>query len=180
MNQPKIVSEKTVLKTKLFDVKKLELAYPKGSKRTHYVAERVPIVSVFPLNEEGEIYLVSQYRYLLKKVMLEAVAGHVEENETALLAAKRELKEETGISAIQWEELAKVEMGASAFRSKVNIFLAKGLEMGEQKPEENEEISVIKMPLSDAFKKVISGEINHSVTMIGIFLLDKLKREKGI
>lgn len=180
MNEPKIISEKTVLETELFNVKKIKLLFPNGRKRLHYDAQRVPVISVFPLTEEYGIYLVYQYRYLLKKVMLEAVAGHVGKNETTLLAAKRELKEETGITANQWEELARIETGASVFRSRAHLFLAKGLEIGKPEPMEGEEIKLIKMPLKEAVEKVAIGEINHSSTMIGIFLLDKLRREKKL
>jgi 8-oxo-dGTP pyrophosphatase MutT (NUDIX family) len=180
MSQWKITSEKTVLNTPLFDVKKLEIVLPTGSKRTHYVAERLPIVCILPLTDDYEVYLISQYRYLLGKTIVEAVAGHVEKDETPLFAAKRELKEETGIIATQWEELTRVETGASAFRSKVHIYLAKGLELGKPEPMEDEEIALNKMPLKEAAQMVENGKINHSTTMLGILLLDRLKREKKL
>lgn len=174
MNGTKIISEKTVLSTPLFDVKKLELVLPTGSKKKHYVAERLPIVSVFPLTDNFQLYLIQQYRYLLGKTIIESVAGHVEKGETPLTAAKRELKEEAGIRATQWEELVKVETAASAFRSRVHIFLAKDLTIGEPEPLE-EEISLKKISLEEAIKMVENGTIYHQTTMLGILLLDKLR-----
>ena len=180
MSQWKIVSQKSILTTELFDVRKIDFENNNGKKKIHYEAERTPVVSVFPLTDRYEIYLISQYRAMLKKTSLEAVAGYVKEKETTIAAAKRELKEETGIEARQLEEIARIEMAGSVFRSRVNLFLAKGLEMGESNLDEDEDISVIKMPLKEAVKKVMTGEINHSSSMIGILMLEKLVKEKKL
>ena len=117
---------------------------------------------------------------MLKKTIIEAVAGHMEKKETTIAAAKRELKEEAGIEAQQLEEIARIEMSGSVFKSKVHLFLAKGLEIGDNKPDDDEEISVIKMPLALAVEKVMSGEINHASSVIGILMLDNLRREKKL
>ena len=180
MNQWKIISQKTILKTDLFDVKTIDFQSDNGKKKLHYIAEKVPIVSVFPLTDTYEIYLISEYRYLLKNTILEAVAGHLNKKETTIAAAKRELKEETGIIAHQLEEIARIEMSGSVFRSKANLFLAKGLEMGDNKLEDDEQIEVIKMPLTEAVEKVMNGEISHSTSMIGILMLDKLRSQKKL
>jgi hypothetical protein len=71
-------------------------------------------------------------------------------------------------------------MAGSVFKSKGHLFLAKGLEIGENKPEEDEEISIVKIPLSMAVEKVMVGEINHSATVIGILMLDRLRMEKKL
>src|SRR3989344_4076112 len=175
MNRWKIVSQKTILKDKLFDVVKIDFEDEQGKKKTHNIVEKSPVVCVLPLTNYYDIYLISQYRYMLKKTVLEAVAGYVEEGETALAAAKRELEEEAGITAHQLEEIARVEVAASVVKGKVHLFLAKGLEVVKSNPEDDEEISVVKMPLKTAVEKVMSGEINHSASMIGILLLDKLR-----
>lgn len=180
MSRWKIVSQKSVLKEKYFNVKRIDFETKSGEKRTHHVAERTPIVSVFPLTDSYDIYLISQYRYTLSKTLLEAVAGHVDKKETVITAAKRELREEAGISANQFEEIARVEMSGSVFQSKSHLFLAKGLEMGENNLNEDEEISLVKMSLGEAVEKVMSGEINHATSMIGILLLDKLRRDKKL
>jgi ADP-ribose pyrophosphatase len=180
MSQWKIISQKTTLKTELFDVKEITLENNLKKKKIHYEAERVPVVSVFPLTDKYEIYLVSQYRQMLKKNVLEAASGYVKTGESIITAARRELKEETGIEAEQLEEIARLQLAASVFKSKVNLFLAKGLEIGKNNLEEDEEIEIVKMSLKTAVEKVMVGEINHSASMIGILMLDKLRREKKL
>lgn len=180
MNQWKLVSQKTILRAKLFDVRQVNFESKTGKRKIHHVAERAPIVSVFPLTDSYEIYLISEYRYILKKTIIEAVAGHVEKKETTVSAAKRELKEEAGISAMQLEEIARIEMSGSVFRSKMHLFLAKGLEMGDNNLNDDEEIVVVKMPLDEAVEKVMMGEINNSASMLGILLLDKLRAQKKL
>jgi ADP-ribose pyrophosphatase len=180
MSQWKIISQKNILKTELFDVKEIKLEDDKGKRKIHHEAERTPIVSVFPLTNKYEIYLISQYRSILKKTVLEAVAGYIEKKETTIAAARRELKEETGIEAQQLEEIARIQMSGSVFKSAVNLFLAKDLEIGDNNLDDTEEISVVKMPLSTAVEKVMLGEINHAASVIGILMLDKLRKEKKL
>ena len=180
MSRWKLVSQKTILRAKYFDVKKIDFETKTGKKKIHHLAERVPIVLVFPLTDSYEIYLLSEYRYMLKKTIIAAVAGHIEKKETTIAAAKRELKEEAGISAMQLEEIARIEMSGSVFRSKSYLFLAKGLEIGNNKLDDDEEITLVKMPLNVAVEKVINGEINHAASMIGILLLDKLRSQKKL
>lgn len=180
MSRWKIISQKFVFKAKLFDVKEIELENEAGKKKIHHQAERVPIVSVFPLTNKYEIYLISEYRYMLGKTILEAVAGHVGKKESTIAAARRELKEEAGIEAGQLEEIARIQLSGSVFKSASNLFLAKDLEIGDNNLDEGEEISVVKMPLSEAVEKVIIGEINNASTVIGILMLDKLKKEKKL
>ena len=180
MKRWKLVSQKTILRTDLFDVKQINFETKTGRKKIQHIAERIPVVCVFPITDEYEIYLISQYRYMLGKTVLEAVAGYIEKKESTIAAARRELEEETGITALQFEEIARIEMAGSAFRSKLNLFLAKGLQMGQNDLDDDEEISVVKMPLDQAVEKVMNGEINHSASMLGILLLDKLRLQKKL
>lgn len=180
MSQWKIISQKNILKSELLDVKQVNLETSNGRKKVHYEAERASVVSIFPLTDSYEIYLISQYRSMLKKTVLEAVAGYVKKNETTIAAARRELKEETGIEAMQLEELARIQMAGSVFKGMINLFLAKGLEIGDNNLDDDEDIEVVKMPLNTAVEKVMMGEINHSASMIGILMLDKLRMQKKL
>ena len=154
MNQWRAVSQKSVFKAKLFNVKEIVFRNKNGIEKIHHIAERNTVVSVFPLTNAYDIYLISEYRYMLGKIALEAIAGHVDKKESAIAAAKRELKEEAGISANQLEEIARIEMSGSVFKNKAHLFLAKGLEFGETDLDDDEEISVVKMPLEQAVEMV--------------------------
>jgi len=179
MNSIKIVSKKNVFDGGRFKVKKVELEI-KNVKKTHFDVERKPVVCVFPLTDSYEIYLISQYRYFFEKNILECVAGFIDENETSLKAAKRELKEEAGLLASQWELIGKQDLAASVVKGTLFLFLAKDLEEAAQDLKTGEVIKVVKMPLEEAVKKVMSGEINSVETVSGILILDRLRREKKL
>jgi 8-oxo-dGTP pyrophosphatase MutT (NUDIX family) len=178
MSQWKI-TEKTIHKSDFFEIKEQTIV-GKNKTRKYQIVERRPTAIVFPLTSSNEIYLLSQYRTLYDKTIFEAVAGHIDSGESPLKAAKRELKEETGIIAGQWEELLRVDESASVIRSTMHIFLARELEEGESSSEESEEIELIKMPLSEAVEKVSKREITNGSTIIGLLYLDKLRKEKKI
>ncbi|OGH18035.1 MAG: hypothetical protein A3F31_03810 [Candidatus Levybacteria bacterium RIFCSPHIGHO2_12_FULL_38_12] len=180
MKKISIQSDKPVLQAKLFTVSEIKLSLPEGTKYSHIVARRYPTVCVFPITNVYEIYLVSQYRYLLEKETLESVAGFIDKGETTIEAAQRELKEETGIEALQFEEIARLDLSGSVFKAIVHLFLAKGLEFGKAQPEEDECIQLVKIPLTEAVKKVISGEISDASTVSGILLLETLRRQKNL
>src|SRR3989344_3815371 len=122
MSQWRIVSQKSVFRSQLFNVRELVFRNKRGTKKIHHIAQRDTVVTIFPLTDKYEVYLISQYRYMLEKTALEAVSGYVERKETTIAAAKRELKEEVGIIAHQLEEIARIEMAGSVFKSRGHIY----------------------------------------------------------
>ncbi|OGH37524.1 MAG: hypothetical protein A3B44_02935 [Candidatus Levybacteria bacterium RIFCSPLOWO2_01_FULL_38_21] len=177
MNKWKIKSQKTIFIQRFFKVKTQEILLPNGKKRKYSIVERRPISVIFPASDKLELYLISQFRHLFNKKILEAVAGHIDTKETPLGAARRELKEETGITASSWREILEFETSASVIKSNIHMFLAKGIELGVSNPEEGEEIELVKMSIEEAIKKIMDGEIRTASTIIGVFLLDKLNKE---
>ncbi len=147
----------------------------------HHQVERLPTVDIFPLTDTYELCLVSECRPMLGKTILSVPAGFMDkENEIPLQTAKRELQEELGITANQWEKLQTVELGNSVIHAKAHFFLAKDLTFGAPSPEEDERITLVKLPLSEAVQKVMAGEISGVCSMTGILLLDRLRREKKL
>jgi len=136
--------------------------------------------SVIPMNDKGEIFLIKQYRYLFHGYVWGVISGFIDQGETSLQAAKRELREEAGIEAGQWELLTKMIVMRSVVKHEVNLFLAKDLEILQQNLQDEEDIEVVKMPLKDAVAKVMNGEIYHSSSMTGILMLDKLRQQKRL
>lgn len=180
MSEISVIARKPIFSAVLFKVEECTLKQKNGKTNIHHNAIRRPTVSVFPVDNSYKLYLVSQYRYLLQKTTLEATAGFIHKGESSLEAAKRELKEETGLVAKEWKELSVVETSASVFNGQYHIFLAKDLKLKETDFDEDEEITLVKISLEDAIRKVIDGEINHASSMIGILLIDRLKKEKKL
>lgn len=180
MDGTKLLSSKPIFKAKYFTVEEAKVVYPDGSAHMHHNVIRTPSVSVLPLNEKKELYLIKQHRYLVGKDMIEAVAGMVDEGETSLTTAKRELQEEAGITASHWELLFKIEGAASMTRIPHSIFLCRDLEITRPRFDDSEYIELIKISIPEALQKVMQGEITTASTIIGILYLDKLRREKKI
>lgn len=173
----KILSKKPVFQAELFTVREIEIEANKKKLIQHEVI-RNPVVTIFALTDNNEIYLISQYRRLLEKTTLEAVAGFIDEGETPLIAAKRELKEEVGLTATDWRELAVVNTAGSVTKGEAHLFLARGLKIGNPEPEDDEDITPVLIPFEKAVEKAINGEINIATTIAGILLIDKLKLNK--
>lgn len=171
------IFKKSVFKNKFLNLYEVQLNLKNGKTRIHYNVERIPTVTVIPLTPNYEVYLISHYRYILDRIVVEAVAGTVDEDEGILACAKRELHEETGIIAKKLSKLGTFNLAGSFLRANVTIFLAQDLTLGEPKPEEDEEITLVKLPFEEAVEKVIKGEITTAASVIGILLIDRLKRE---
>lgn len=173
MKRDPVVATKNVLQTKLFTVEEVQLQLANKQIQTHHVVKRKPTVSVFPITDNNEIFLVSQYRYMLKSQTLESMAGFIDPGEEALSAAKRELREETGITASIWEDLGTIALAGSVIAANNHLFVARDLTFGEQDLQDEEDIEVVKLSLEKAVEKVITGEISHAASVIGILLLER-------
>lgn len=174
------LQEKPVLPTQLFTVMQTALHLDSGNTVIHHNVERLPTVSIFPITPKYELYVVSQYRYLYKKRMLEAIAGFVEGGKTPLATARKELHEEAGIEAAQLEEFARINLAGSVIKATSHLFLARELTFGQPNPEEDEDIQILKIPLSEAVEKVLAGEITTAASITGILMLDRLRKEKRL
>lgn len=170
-------SKNIVYSQKFFDVEEENLILPNGKSKKYDIVHRKPISTVFPLTEHNELYLILQYRHMFSKNILEAVSGHADEGEEAIDAAKRELAEETGLSAGNWRKILEFYSSASVINSHNTVFLAKDIVLGVASPEDDEDIKIVKISIKKAMEKVLSGEIKTASTIIGIFLIDKMQRE---
>ena len=176
----KVRSSKTVYKTPFIEVNEADVELPNGKRKTYSNVIRRTAISVFALDKNKDLFLIKQYRYLFDKEIIETVAGYVNDEEDFLDAAKRELKEETGITAEKWTTLPVMEMGAGVVRMTQPMFLAQELQHGEQSLDEGEEIEIVKIALDRAIEMVESGEINQAGTSFGILLIDRMIREGKI
>lgn len=166
--------EKNISRKRVFDgiilhIDHLVNELPNGKPARREVAVHVGASAVLPIDSEGYVYLVRQYRIPLDKVLLEIPAGKLDcAGEDRLLAAKRELKEETGLEAAEWILLNDMYSTPGFSDEMISIYLARGLTAGESKPDEDEFLNVIRMPFDEAYEMVIRGEIRDSKTIAAL------------
>lgn len=132
-------------------------------------------VGVIPIDEEGNTWLVRQSRYALDAYTWEIPEGGSPEHEDPLTSAKRELEEEVGLRADHWEEILTVHTTNSVSDEVGFIYVARGLHEGVQNLEDTEDIEVRKLPLVDAIRMAMDGEITDALSLCGLLKLAKLE-----
>lgn len=129
---------------------------------------------VVAMDSNQYIYMVRQYRLAFNRITLELPAGKLDTCEDPLSCAKRELFEETGIVAADWRELATVMPSPGYTDELISIYLAEDLTRGEKNSDDGEYVSLVKLPLHEAMKMVLDGNIMDAKTCIGILLVARL------
>ncbi|MDP4656747.1 MAG: NUDIX hydrolase [Algoriphagus sp.] len=134
--------------------------------KTHF---KNKAIAILPLDEEGNTWLVGQYRYALDSYSWEVPMGGGPLELDTLASAQRELKEETGLSANRWTELQLIHTSNSVTDEVGYIFLAQELTEGKPEFEDTEDITIQKLPFKEALDWVMQGKITDSLSVIAIF-----------
>lgn len=128
-------------------------------------------IGIIVLDENNYTWLVGQYRFPLKSYSWEIPEGGGPIQIDPLISAKRELFEETGISANSWKEIQRIHLSNSVSDEIGIIFLAQDLSYGKSEPEETEELVLRKLPFLEAYQMVLDGEITDSLSVAAILKL---------
>lgn len=157
-------------------VDKCEL--PTGQIITPHVLEYDDEVMVFALMKGQQVVMIKQYRHGIRDVILDFPGGSVDQGETPLEAAKRELMEETGYAGDNFIELGQVSPNPAIHRNQLYMFLAVDVEQsGEQHPFDVDGVEIVLMHLDDVVAKARSGELISSLNITTLFfVLDHLHR----
>jgi ADP-ribose pyrophosphatase len=146
---------------------------PDGSE-THREFIRHPgAVVILPLLADGRVLLERQYRYPNDRVFIEFPAGKIDPGEEALACAQRELEEETGYTATEWNFVCTIHNAIAYSDEHLEIFLARGLSAGEAKLDEGEFLELFTATIPELLEMVRKGEITDVKTIIGTFWLEK-------
>lgn len=144
-----------------------------GRKSQREIVDHDPAVVVLPFDSKDSIYLIKQYRKPVEQVLIEAVAGIIEADEKPLVAAKRELKEETGISADHFFYQGSAFPAPGFCNERLYFYLAKGLTFGETNFDDDEEIDCQKYHLDQCLDLIKKGFIVDAKTIVSIFYLQQ-------
>ena len=170
----KTLHSKCVFKGSLLDVRNDEVIFPSGSKSTREWINHPGAVCCIPVLENGDICLIKQYRYAIRKYVIELPAGKLEIGETPIGCAKRELEEERGFEAKKIRFLTMFYPAVGFVNEEMHLFLAEDLKKTNTNPDEDEFIELIPKTLDQAVEMIYSGEITDAKTIIGLVWAQKL------
>jgi 8-oxo-dGTP pyrophosphatase MutT (NUDIX family) len=177
-----VLSSKVAFEGPLFRVYREEVREP-GNKTSHRDIIRhngsVVILAVDdPSKRDPLIVMERQYRHAAGQYLWEVPAGKMDEGEERLVAAKRELKEETGYRAKKWTKLVRYFASPGFLGEWMQVFLAEGLVPGEATPEEDELLEVVLVPLSEVLRMIDEGKIIDGKTLVSVMLYSRLRAQK--
>lgn len=142
-----------------------------GENQYGWVHFKNRAVAIVPLDDDGCTWLVGQQRYTLGEYSWELPMGGAPLGEEPLAAAKRELKEETGLTAARWSELLRLHTSNSITDEVGVVYLAEDLVPGETEFEETEDLSIRRLPLGEALALIDAGEITDCISVAALLFM---------
>ncbi len=168
------LSSQIVYDGHFFKVRKDQVSLPDGHITTREYIRHPGAVVILPLFDDGTVLLERQFRYPLKRIFTEFPAGKIDPGEDPLTSAKRELEEETGYTASDWQFVTAIHNAIGYSDEQLSIYLARNLKAGSTRLDDGEFIQTFKIPLTELLYWVKTGEISDVKTVIGAFWLEKI------
>lgn len=137
-------------------------------------------IGVVPMDADGQLWLVGQYRYPLKAYSWEIPEGGGPLDVDPLISAQRELLEETGIRADRWDLILTMHLSNSVSDEQAFVYLATGLSYHDSQPEETEQLQLRRVSLDAAYADVVEGRITDSISVAAILRLMLMKKENRL
>jgi ADP-ribose pyrophosphatase len=156
-------SSQTVYDGKLFDV-----TLERWGEHEREIVEHPGAVAIVAVDRDGQLTLVRQRREAARKALLELPAGTLEEGESPVESARRELEEETGLRGGSWREATSFYTTPGFCRERMHLFFASDLERGEASPADDEELELVRWPVEEIAARL--SEVEDAKTLVGLLL----------
>ncbi len=175
----KLISSEECYRSSLFTITMDHAVDPDGFEIQRAIVRHCGSAVMLPVDERGRVLLVRQYRLPARQYLWELPAGRVDEGETALQAARRELIEETGYRARRWKRLAQFFPSPGYVSEKMTVFLATGLTAGQSRPMEDERIETRWFTARELGEWIRKGKIIDAKTIVGYYRWREEKSGRG-
>jgi 8-oxo-dGTP pyrophosphatase MutT (NUDIX family) len=173
------LSSQEIYKNPWIRIREDQVITPSGAAGIYSVVDTRIATAVVALDSQHNIYLVGQYRYPTKRYSWEVIEGGSEGQQGALETAKRELQEEAGLKAANWQQIGAEFFLSNCFSSEVAyVFLATELSEVESLPDTTEDLTITKIPFSEALSRVDSGEISDALSIIALYRVDSFLQKR--
>jgi 8-oxo-dGTP pyrophosphatase MutT (NUDIX family) len=160
-----------------FRVRHDRVVRPDGREGDWYVVEAMANAGAVAVDASGAVCLVGEWAYPVEAFSWAIPSGGVEDDETPLDAAQRELREETGLQAARWEPLGSFYLSQGLTTQVSHLYLATELQEGLAAPEGTEALRVARVPLESAWARACAGELRDAVTLVGLaWARERLRR----
>lgn len=164
----KLVSREEKYSGKLISVHVDKVVQPTGRMTTREVTEHCPGVAIVALDDQNYVWTVTQHRYVFGRNLLEIPAGKLEKEEDPEVGALRELGEEVGAVPEKLISLGRILPSPGGFSEILYLYLAQGLHMGDNHPDEGELLIRERIPFQEMVDRIMSGEIEDAKTVAAI------------
>lgn len=165
-------SSEIVYQNNWIEVQHNEVVTPTGTDGIYGVVHFKNLaIGIIPLDKDNNTWIVGQYRYPLKKYSWEIPEGGGKLGVDPLISAQRELLEECGIIANDWQKILEMDLSNSATDEHAILYVARNLSFTNAEPEETEELALKKIPFESLFQMVMNGEIEDAMTVAAVLKL---------
>ena len=165
----------TVYDGHFLKVQRDRVALPDGKLTAREYIKHPGAVVILPLLDDGTVLMERQFRYPLDRVFIEFPAGKIDAGEDTLACAQRELEEETGYTASDWQFVSTIHNAIAYSDEHLELYLARGLVAGPAKLDDGEFLETFTATIDDLLEWVRDGRITDVKTVIGVFWLDKIR-----
>ncbi|CAB1063603.1 ADP-ribose pyrophosphatase (EC [Olavius sp. associated proteobacterium Delta 1] len=173
-----INSRTTVHQGRVFNLIRENVTLDNGVTTDMEFVEHPGATAIIPILNESRVLLLKQYRHALRQYIWEIPAGTIDPQESVIICAKRELIEETGYSANQWQSLGEITPVPGYSDERIHIYLATDLQPAEQDLDPDEIINVHEVGFSEAIEMIRLGEIQDAKSITGL-LLARIQLERS-
>ncbi|OGO63274.1 MAG: hypothetical protein A2Z45_03220 [Chloroflexi bacterium RBG_19FT_COMBO_55_16] len=164
------ISSETSYQGKVFDVRRDQIRLPNGKSVSLDIVEHPGAVTLVPIDEQGQVWFVRQYRYAAQVELLELPAGSLDKGESPQACALREVREEIGMAAGQLQKVGEFFLAPGYSTEYMYVYLATNLRPDPLEADADEFLTVESVPADQAYKMAESGQIQDGKTLAALYL----------